>query len=564
MGISTLSLAIKRLNATGAHNFARWVTQSPFPGGTVHVDSPWPNSLTRQWQAWRSLFSPLGDLDLPVTDSFLEAALLPLNIAPSSPEDKVCQRLMQEFGHSLWQWVFQDSLSQTLAGSQGLASGRNQPLRFRLDIDDPDLVTLPWEIMQPDLGKPAISLDPHILFSRTTHQVAALAPRRSQGSIQILLVLGACQSPVPSPTELPASPENSSSLDLKKEADLITWILKQADRSASDHSSPFPPAPVQVTTLVQPQLTELITALDSQQYNVFFYGGHGSLDVNGGLLFLNFQEQGINGMELAQVLVRNRITLSVFNACWGAHPQSLHRQALRHSSLAEVLIHHGVPAVLAMRDAITNQEALCFSGAFTQALRQRLPVDRAAQIARQQLLTTYGFNHPAWTIPVLYMHPEFDGELISLTVPDDTILPPPPPPDVLAYLRSPEILGASWPIHGKLMRVGRNPHENDLVTAEPWVSQRHAQIIRLENPATTPTCSEFSYILRDDSRYGTLIFDQDEWRTIHRGEVRLSSGMKLKFGSYQGQTYEFVVNPPLENGPKGSDPIANNSDKGLL
>ncbi len=40
-----------------------------------------------------------------------------------------------------------------------------------------------------------------------------------------------------------------------------------------------------------------------------------------------------------------------------------------------------------------------------------MSVDRAVAVARQQLLTLYKFNQPAWTLPVLYMHPEFDGQL---------------------------------------------------------------------------------------------------------------------------------------------------------
>jgi hypothetical protein len=83
------------------------------------------------------------------------------------------------------------------------------------------------------------------------------------------------------------------------------------------------------------------------------------------------------------------------------------------SSLAEVLIHHGVPAVLGMRDSIADQEALSFIQTLAQALAARMPIDQAVAVARQQLLTLYKFNQPAWTLPVLYMHPEFEGELIK-------------------------------------------------------------------------------------------------------------------------------------------------------
>ncbi len=89
-----------------------------------------------------------------------------------------------------------------------------------------------------------------------------------------------------------------------------------------------------------------------------------------------------------------------------------------------MLIHHGVPAVLGMRDTITDEEALSFIQAFAKALAERLPIDQAVAVARQHLLTLYRFNQQAWTLPVLYMHPEFDGELLKPLEGSPTEMPP--------------------------------------------------------------------------------------------------------------------------------------------
>lgn len=553
-----LSVAIDRLKTTEAHNFAIWVTQSPFPGGNVHADSPWPNRLTHLWQVWQAMFSPLASFALP-TSELIPSELIPEPTAPTldspraDPTQKVSDRLMQDLGHGLWQWVFEDSLRQTLAQSQGIASGQNKPLRFRLEIHDPNLIALPWEIMQPEMGQQAIALDPHILFSRTTSQVATLNPQRSRASIHILLVVGAYDHPSADPTGGILTQANTQAVDFEQEAATLTQIIEQCNRNAIEGKSLFPSAQVQVTTLVQPNLTELIAALDSQIYNVFFYSGHGIPEANGGLLFLHPQGDGINGTELAQVLVRNQITLSVFNACWGAQPQQVNQLALKHSSLAEVLIRHGVPAVVGMRDAIANEEATGFIQGFTQALTRRLPIDRAIQIARQQLLTTYRFNHPAWTIPILYMHPEFDGELISPL--PNTVLPEYPLQSASryprAYLRSPETPGAIWQIYGGLMRVGRNTENNDLINPEPWVSQRHADIICREIPSQPSSTVKFAYYLKDCSRFGTWILNQNEWQKVHQEERPLTSEVQIKFGSLDGQIYEFVVDAFLESAKNG-------------
>lgn len=103
----------------------------------------------------------------------------------------------------------------------------------------------------------------------------------------------------------------------------------------------------------------------------------------------------------------------MFNACWGAQPAAVNRQALPSSSLGEVLIRHGVPAVLGMGDQIADRESHTFIHAFTQALRSRKPIDEAVAEARQQLLTVYKFNQPACTLPILYLHPYYNGQLLK-------------------------------------------------------------------------------------------------------------------------------------------------------
>jgi hypothetical protein len=55
----------------------------------------------------------------------------------------------------LWEWLFDGPIRQSLERSLGIAMGLNHPLQLRLDIRAPELITLPWEIMQPQPGRPA-------------------------------------------------------------------------------------------------------------------------------------------------------------------------------------------------------------------------------------------------------------------------------------------------------------------------------------------------------------------------------------------------------------------------
>jgi FHA domain len=69
------------------------------------------------------------------------------------------------------------------------------------------------------------------------------------------------------------------------------------------------------------------------------------------------------------------------------------------------------------------------------------------------------------------------------------------------------------------------------------ISQKHAEVIYRNSSADeTPR-----YFLRDFSRYGTLVQTSQGWQKIHHQELPLATGMKLRFGSEQGQILEFFV-----------------------
>lgn len=534
-----LNISIDRLHqvAGKAEHFAVWVWNAPYCGGHVHHDCIFPESLAQTWLVWQDMFSPFSwsqSAKMPAHQRAIAPTLVVIPDSPSKAGATYSGHLMQQLGIDLWKWLFDGPIQNSLERSQGIAIGigPTQALRLRLEVRDPDLILMPWEIMQPQIGKQAISLSQQLLFSRTTSDVAPLPPLRTDQSLSILLVLGE-----------ESTGQNSSSsgcLKLEQEAKLLASILENSVLNNTKTLGTF--VPCQVDTLIMPTAAELISTLENGIYNVLFYAGHGAAAPNGGLLFLR-PGVAINGVELAQVLTRCRVTLAVFNSCWGAQSARVDHQAIPRSSLAEVLIHHGVPAVLAMRDAIADREAISFIEAFARALAERKPIDQAVAIARQQLLTLYKFNQPAWTLPVLYIHPEFDGQLLEV-IPDITELPPDSPtsvgrPLLNAYLRPVDFTANIYPINSGLLRIGR-AQKNDLVIEEKWVSQTHAEIIchctSLNNNSVKP-----NYFLRDFSRFGTLVSGPDGIQKVHHEKVPLKSGMELKFGSSKGQAWEFVI-----------------------
>lgn len=532
-----LSLAIAPLTAAEPNHYAIWVLQAPNPSAYGHHDRIWSPSMTQIWHNWHSMFSARGLPEVPRV--FLDDIVTPPPVedpptAGFGQEVGMAGRLMQNLGLSLWQWLFDGSIESSFDQSQGIAIGRGKPLRLRLEVRDPNLTAVPWEIMQSQPGKQAVSLSQQLLFSRTTSAVDPLPRLRTEQFLRILLVLGHDVDSLPGVLRSGHDP----SLQLKQEAEALTQILRSATEAEADVSFP-PPVLCEVKALVQPTAAELISELETEKYNVLFYSGHGVPAPDGGLLFLR-SDATINGTELAQVLTRCQVKLAVFNACWGAQPDHQGGQATPRSSLAEVLIHHGVPAVLGMRDSIADHEALSFIQVFARSLAERLPIDEAVAIARQHLLMLYKFNQPAWTLPVLYMHPEFNGELIRPITEGVTEIPENSPSWIshstpTAYLRSLTLPEQTWHIRGGIMRVG-NMEGNDLILRGPGISRRHAEIFYRDSAIGGD--GESTYVLRDFSRYGTLAMGPNGWYRVHQREVPLSSQTRLKFGSVQ---LEFVI-----------------------
>ncbi|MBW4644223.1 MAG: CHAT domain-containing protein [Goleter apudmare HA4340-LM2] len=521
----SLNLAIARLMNTGTDNFAIWVVKAPYPSGYVLHDCVWPAELTQVWQEWQEMFAGHCPLNISPSSTPVPTNPLPINLVSlSSGQTAYSSRLMQYLGISLWHWLFDGQILGSLERSRGIAMGQRTRLRFRLEIRDPHLIALPWEIMQRD-GQSAMSLSQDLLFSRTTSEVEPLPYSRTAQALNILLVLG----------------ENDN-LHLEQEAEILSKALAHGSPVGSNSQGY---APCMVNTLLQPTPQELIQELETKTYNVFFYAGHGLPDPDGGLLFLQ-PGQTLNGIELAQVLTHTGVKLAVFNACWGAQPAANNNQAIPHSSLAEVLIRHGVPAVLGMRDQINDPESHSFIQAFAKALRSRKPIDEAVAEARQELLTIYKFNQPAWTLPVLYLHPDYNGELIKSFDEGNTELPETSIPSLTGQvptgsLRSLSPEGQTWPLRSGVTRIGRT-RDNDIVIPEPSVSRRHAEILcRHTFIGSTPMRT---YYLQDVSTHGTTWFlGPNGWQQILREQVVLKPGMQLKFGSStRGDIWEFMIN----------------------
>lgn len=96
--------------------------------------------------------------------------------------------------------------------------------------------------------------------------------------------------------------------------------------------------------------------------------------------------------------------------------------------------------------------------------------------------------------------------------------------------------GQTW-VLGDLTRMGIS-EENDLVLqGEPGVSRQHAEIVCRPDLAGENS----SYFLKDFSRYGTWVSNEQGWQKVHNQEIHLRPNVQIKFGTLENGVLEFVV-----------------------
>ena len=319
------------------------------------------------------------------------------------------------FGQQLYNALFQGTIRDSWMSAQGVAQNRREVLRLRLGLKGTRLPRLPWEVLHAGDRPVATGLD--IVFSRyqptftplmSSLQFQEPSKLEQNQPLKILMAI--------------AAPSDQESLELKREAIHLQEELQRRLRSGTDSGDRSPD--IQLTILEQPDREQLTQALEQGEYEVLHYAGHSSLGAAGGDLYLVSGRTGLtetlSGDDLAGLLVNNGIRMAVFNSCRGAYTaMSDPLTDTGERNLAEALVKRGIPGVLAMAERIPDDVALTLSRLFYRNLKQGYSVDLSLSRARQGLISAYSSHQLYWALPILYLHPEFDGCLIGGNNPDN-------------------------------------------------------------------------------------------------------------------------------------------------
>lgn len=342
---------------------------------------------------------------LPLRDWLIQADQLLNNclnnVAENSPN-------LVNLGQQLYNGLFQGSLQASWMNAQKIAQQQQEVLQLRLGVKDPQLASLPWEIIHA--GDRFLATDPSIAFSRYQADTTIIAP---QAATTLGVPLHSLQSDVVKVLTVIALPHEQASLKLKQEFTRLQTELCQAQQSG------FAPlggtSAVQITFLEQPGRRQLTQALGQEKYQVLHYIGFSNLGATEAELYLsssNGLTETLTGDELANVLVNNGIQIGVFNFI---HGNSL-TSSETPQALIESLTKYGINGVLTMAEWIPDEVVVAIAWLFYRHLSQGHPVAHNLTQVRQELISIYGLNKLYWALPILYLHPKYNGcgELIDL------------------------------------------------------------------------------------------------------------------------------------------------------
>ena len=148
---------------------------------------------------------------------------------------------------------------------------------------------------------------------------------------------------------------------------------------------------------------QLLQRMQDEAVHVLHFVGHGAYEADRGFVYLEGagnRPDPIEANHFAEILAASQtLRLVTLNACSTAYE---HAQR-GFSSVASLLVRKGLPAVIAMRNAIDDRVAVAFSKHLYGTLAGGEPVDVALTRARQQLRQERGSSPVAFILPILHI-----------------------------------------------------------------------------------------------------------------------------------------------------------------
>jgi len=290
-----------------------------------------------------------------------------------------------EYGNLLFQSAFpkNEDLYAGFKAALAIARHEEKRLRFRLNLlptAPPELNTIEWEALYDSAERLGLSRSREVSFSR---YVSLPVKPRAEGTDRprILVVVAA-------------------------PSDLHTYGLEPIEYDLTCHQIKVALEPldstVDVDVLPGSTRSAIRQALIARNYNILHIHAHGFLNADKAALVLTKEDGSADFTDdslLAEVIDGiESLRLVVLMACSGA----VQLGGDQYRGLGGSLVRTGIPAVVAMRSAVTMDTASKFVSDFYSSLAYSADIDTATNEARHQLYLRQPQSND-FVAPVLFM-----------------------------------------------------------------------------------------------------------------------------------------------------------------
>ena len=348
-----------------------------------------------------SVNSPIGqtsvDVDSPFSVQEIDSLLVVLGRDQAGATPAQEAQAARDFGERTFSFLIRNNEDILAAYFASLERAGNDGLRIRLSLEKSgELARLPWEFLR-DPSRDFLALSRSTPVVRYAPQLTLRRPLSVTIPLRVLVMI--------------STPTNFPTLDVEGEWQRLQQATADLQRRGL----------LQLERLDEATLIALQRKMRASDYHIFHYIGHSDFNATtqqGVLVFESerdpAQGQIITGAALGQELgEESSIRLVVINSCHSARRPE--RDAL--TGIASGLVTRGIPAIVAMQFAISDDAAKAFAEEFYRAISETLPIDTAVSEGRRAISNRVG--NIEWAIPVLYMRSE-DGVLFlpTMTAPD--------------------------------------------------------------------------------------------------------------------------------------------------
>ena len=301
--------------------------------------------------------------------------------------EELNEQRIRELGERLFQRVFAEAALEQYRSSN--------PATLALILSD-DLAALPWELLH----------DGDNWTARTRGMVRVATTEQASPEIipkpGALKVLAAIAGPILHDDEsLPDDdPKQPGPIDVKAQVEILRGLV----------GTQFP-AEIKLREHVT---REQFSREVSENYHVLHFVGHGNVsrlvfETRHGIADLA-EEDWIR--EQITVALRGGLRLVALNSCFSANASD------EMPGVAATILETGVPAVIAMRDSVSEAADIAFVRNLYGDLARGKPMDEAVMNARRAMKTDWQIRAWEWATPVLFVNESLLDEGASLSLMD--------------------------------------------------------------------------------------------------------------------------------------------------